>query len=287
MRILVAGALGEVGRTVSSALEGLGHSVVRVSARADLLGDDAILSLVAAVEAVDEARVDVVLNCAGRGDRRLVDRPDATATSVLAPALARSGVPGVLLSTTRVMEGVEADFADDALAVPTTPYGLANAANEKAWLDLGGPSAHVVRITNYFAPPLALDSPQAGLLPWSLVTEGLATGHIGVRSGPSLTKEFVSARDLAEAVLLIVTDPSSARVCSTTPGTALSLQELVLACQGAFADLGLLVPSASFGPDGPGGPRCLPGWLASRGWGGAVDLDLVQSTIREWLRRVG
>lgn len=283
MRILVAGALGEVGRTVSLALEDLGHTIIRVSSRAAELGAAGVVDFDVALELVRGDAVDAVVNAAGRGDRRLDPRSGLDATARLAPALRATAIPGVLLSTTRVLEGYESSHAEDAPAHPTTAYGESNAANEGAWLDEGGRTARILRITNYFAAPSSLDSPQAALLPWSLVTEALASGHIAVRSGASTAKEFVSAADVAKAVLLVLSSRQAPSVCATVPGAAMTLTDLVAACQAAFVAVGLREPTASFGPDGPAGPACLPGWLADAGWRGELTTSGVSQAVAAWL----
>lgn len=285
MRIIVLGALGEVGSSVSRALGARAHEVVPVSARAPLSSDPGVASLQEAHEAISAGEVDLVLNCAGRGDRRSSDRSGVDATDFLATAVAASGVPGVLLSTTRVLEGYAEDYDPSAAPQATTPYGLANAENEARWLMPEAPRMHVLRITNYFCAPQSLDSPQALLLPWSLVTEGLEKGTIGIRSGASLTKEFVSADDVASAVTLIASDPTAPRICATVPGAALSLRELADASVQALEATGRTGIEVSFGPDGPSGPACLPGWLGHRGWSGQLTSEAISDEITQWLLR--
>ena len=284
MRILVAGALGEVGRTVSAALADAGHDVLRVSGRAPLADEPDVIGFDQAAMLVREHRVDAVINCAGRGDRRASERTGRDATDKLAVAVRDAGLPAVLISTTRVLEGYDADYAEDAPPKPLTPYAEANAANEAAWLAAGGTTAHVLRITNYFAQPSSADSPQASLLPWSLVTEALATGHIGVRSGASLAKEFVGAADVASAAVLVLTSPDAPQTVATVRGAVLTMADLVAACQRAFVAAGKPEPTAAFGPDAPAGPACKPGWLAAQRWNAHLDATNVEQTVAAWLR---
>jgi hypothetical protein len=144
---------------------------------------------------------------------------------------------------------------------------------------------HVLRITNYFCAPQSFDSPQALLLPWSLVTEAVDKGSIAIRSGASLIKEFVSADDVARAVTLINSDPSAPRICATVPGAALSLQDLAGACLSALRSVGRDGVEVTFGTDGPPGVACLPGWLANCGWRGQLTEDLITEEISTWLLR--
>ena len=285
MRILVAGALGEVGRTVARALREHGHDVVPASSRAPLVGAPEVVGLEEAATLVHAREVDAVLSAAGRGDRRQGERSGLDATGVLGPVCAAAGVPGVLLSTTRVLEGHDVDYLEDAPPRPRTPYAEANARNEEQWLAQGGTAASVLRITNYFCQPASLASPQSLLLPWSLVTEALQAGRIGVRSGPSTSREFVSAADVAAAALVLVADRPVGGVCATTPGLAATLSDLTSAVQGAFRRIGLDAPAASFGEDTVAGPACLPGWLAERGWAGGLTLTDVEGAIADWVIR--
>lgn len=285
MRVMLMGIRGEVGRTLGASLVARGHTVLGVSTR-PVLQADAVLSLAEATAALRGGEVDLLVNCSGRGDRRVVERSGLDATAVLAPVLAERRIPAVLISTARVFEGYSGEIADDAPPRARTDYALANAEHERLWLELAGPSAHVLRMTNYFAPPETLTSPQASLLPWSLVTEALETDHIIVRSAEEVSKEFVSAGDVASAVELLVTAPDAPRICATTPGAVISLAALVGACQGAFADCGLEVPAASFGTDANAGMSLRPGWLAQQGWAGGLDESTIRRSVAGWLREV-
>ena len=281
MRILVAGALGEVGRTVAAALGAAGHGVLPLSSRAPLEGEPEAVPLQAGLDAIATHAVDAVVSAAGRGDRRPVDRTGQEVTALLASASAEAGVPSVLLSTTRVLEGWDGDVAEDAEARPRTPYAEANAANETLWLESGGRS--VLRITNYICPPSSLGSPQALLLPWSLVTEAVGSGHIGVRSGAGLAKEFVGAEDVARAITLLLTAADAPAACATAPGRVLTMEDLAHATAEAVVRAGGSRPTVSFGPDGPSPAAVLPGWLAARGWAGALTPEALTGMIAEWL----
>lgn len=285
MRIIVLGALGEVGSSISRALVTQGHTVFPVSGRAPLSSNPEVRSLSEALEAISGRDVDLVLNCSGRGDRRASDRSGVDATEFLADAVAASAIPGVLLSTTRVLEGFQEDYSEAAEPRAITPYAMANAENESRWLVRGAQRMHVLRITNYFCAPQSLNSPQALLLPWSLATEGLEKGSIGIRSGASLTKEFVSADDVARAATVIAADPSAPLICATVPGAALSLRDLADACVAALGQLGRAGVEVSFGPESPAGASCLPGWLAGTGWAGRLTAKAMTEEISSRLRR--
>jgi nucleoside-diphosphate-sugar epimerase len=234
---------------------------------------------------VSDGRIDLVVNAAGRGDRRPGERTGTDSTAILAPAIASSGTSAVLLSTMRVLEGYSEPVPDDAPPRPTTPYAEANALHEAQWL-ASTSTGTVLRLANYFCAPLSVESPQAQLLPWSLVTEALASGTITVRSSRDTMREFVDATDVASALLILSAAPE-ARVVATAPGVVVSLDDLAGAVSLALADTGRTRPVISFGP-GPSvsPPRCLPGWLAHQGWRSRLTPDSVRAVVGQWLAAV-
>lgn len=277
MRIVLLGALGEVGTALAGAMRSRGHDVVRVTSRREAAGAGA--AWLGALPSLDAP--DAVVNAAGPGDHR-AGRDWREAAGNAERAVAGWEAPKVLLSTIRVMEGAVGDFDEDAAAIPTTPYGMANAEHERRWLEHAGAGARVLRVANIVTVPSGPGSPQERLLPWSLATEALATGTIGVRSGSGLVKGFVDPDGIVRAIESLV-DPAAPPVAATAPAAGLSLGQLVEAVQGAFADVGLPRPRATFGPDGPQGPRCRPGWLRSAGWSPGLDGARVRALVAGWL----
>ncbi|MFM8155077.1 MAG: NAD-dependent epimerase/dehydratase family protein [Actinomycetes bacterium] len=285
MRILLAGALGEVGSTVSAALRDRGHEVIGVSSRAPLVEFPQIVEISAGLALLRSGGVDGVIHCGGRGDRRDSDRSGLELTEALRDAAVECGVPAVLISTTRVLEGHSGRLTDDMAPLTTTPYARANAENEETWLATRDPRLRVLRITNYFAQPSGPNSPQAALLPWSLVTEALAAGTITMRSGPSLTKEFVGALGVAQGAVELLRAPHAPLTCATTPGLSLSLRELAEYCAAALSGAGHDAPTVTFGPDTPSGPGSEPGFLASIGWTCELTPEQIELAIAEWIRQ--
>jgi len=284
VRILVAGALGEVGRTLGRALVERGHAVVPASSRAADAGV-ALIDYRQAAELISNGGIDLLVNAAGRGDRRVAARTGQDATSTLGPVIKATGVPGVLISTTRVLEGSGAAPGESDPASPASDYARANAANEAAWLALTGIAGRVLRMANYFCAPSTRTAPQAELLPWSLVTEALESGRIEVRSGPGTTREFVSAHDVAAAVELLAPQRPPGGIVATCPGRLLRLADLVQASCQAYVDAGLPSPTATFGTVEPDQPVVHGTWLAQRGWRSTVDAPSVRACISEWLTR--
>ncbi len=281
----MAGALGEVGGSVSSALDSLGHVVVPVSSRGGRIGISA-LSLDEAVMELEVGDADALLSAAGRGDRRTTDRTGLESTSVLARAAEKRGIPAVLLSTTRVLEGRTGICDDDAQAMCSTAYARANADNEIEWLQSAPSTGSVVRITNYFCEPMLADSPQSLLLPWSLVTEAVRTGGVILRSSASTSREFVSARDVAQAVMTVIQGPDPVRICTTSPGMTASLADLAGCTSDALSAAGLPRPSVTFGDESSPVSSCRPGWLHEHGWSSTLSLEEMTRAIASWLGRV-
>ena len=292
MRIVVVGALGAVGGAVALSLSELGHEVIRVSSR--IQSDSTVISTSDALDLVRFGSVELLIHAAGPGDHRTDRSSWESVTSSFAAALADSyargsGVRGVLLSTVRVLEGYETDFLESSPAVTRTAYAQNNARNEALWIEAGGPSALVLRLANFFSSPSSLDSPQAALLPWSLVTEALSTGALGIRSGANFTKEFISGPDIATAVLCIASASASASasavpsVVATVPGLSVSMGDFAGVVQRAFARAELPVPDVSFGPDSAVAPQCASGWLAQSGWKVGLSLSAIEDAVAMWI----
>ena len=287
MRIVVVGALGAVGGAVAHPLSELGHEVIRVSSRVQ--SDSTVISTGEALELVSAGSIDLLIHAGGPGDHRTDRDSWESLTSSFAAALADSyargsGVRGVLLSTVRVLEGYESDFLESAPAIARTIYAQNNERNEALWLEAGGPSAVVLRLANFFSAPSSLDSPQAALLPWSLVTEALATGAVGIRSGANFSKEFISGSDIATAVLCIASASTVPSVMATVPGLTVSMGDFAGVVQRAIARVELSVPEVSFGPDSAVAPRCASGWLAQSGWSAGLSLTAIENAVVEWIR---
>lgn len=284
MRILVAGALGEVGRSVSNSLESGGHQVVPVSSRAPRPGANA-LSLVQGCELIRNRQVDLVVVASSQGDHREAATSGINTCELLAPVVCESGLPSVLLSTLRVLEGYAHSIHEDAPAHPTSDYARANANNEKLWLQESGPRGSVLRVANYFCAPQAVDSPQTRLLPWSLVTDALVVDSITVKSGPGTSREFVSDTDVARAIQVLAAETPEARICASLPGYPTNLENLVSLVQRACSEVGRSAPDSRFGVDNSTPTPVTASWLESQGWESTLsDKEIVQ-TIVDWVRK--
>lgn len=287
MRIVLAGALGEVGTSLGAVLHRAGHQIVPVTSRSLTSVPAGVVPVSAAVEAILGGGIDLVVNAAGPGDRRTGVRDVRPPAVELAAAAAAADVPAVLISTMRVCEGGVGPIGDDTATHPLTPYAQANADLEAAWLTHA--TAMVLRMANYFCTPQAADSPQSLLLPWSLLCEGWATGHIGVRSCAQVAKMFVGDVDVAVALERMADGRPYGRALSTVPGLVLTMEQLVSA---SLAVLGQLDRpcTVSFGSDIGGGGGIAPvrgSWLAEHGWVSALSLAAMQEQMHSWLVQWG
>lgn len=281
---MLAGATGEVGASLRRTLEERGHSVVPLTSRTELVGRGGLKSLDEGLAMLTSGQVDALVNASGPGDRRGAGREVLPASKRLAAGAGSAGVPAMLISTLRVCEGFDGALADDAPEMPTSPYGRSNAAHEAVWLEY--PTALVMRMANYLCEPLERDSPQSKLLPWSLLLEGWETGHIGVRSGPLATKEFVSDADVVTALEVVMSGPVDelfGHCLATVPGVSFTMEELTRISRALLRDLNCEC-SASFGP---GDDKVIrpsePGWLVRQGWRANVSSSEMHERMRSWL----
>ena len=280
MRIVLAGALGEVGSSLRRALVNRGHEVFALSSRAPLSEHPDVLDLNQVRSFVQVGAVDAIVNAGGPGDHR--SRADSVSEWSQQLLDACRGKPAVLISSTRVLEGFEHRPNEDASGKPLTPYGRANSEHEQLWLE--APHGRVLRLVNFFCSPTSVDSPQAKLLPWSLLLEGWQTGHIGVRSREDTSKEFVDSDDVARAVEVMVASESARRTVVAGPGAVVTLRDLGEASISACAKAGLLEVQASFGTESPNSSWSMaPGFLAGQGWTSELTLERMTQEMTQWL----
>lgn len=201
---LVTGAAGFLGGHVSDALGEAGHEVVGV-VRGDLT-PDRLKSLIAAT------RPDVVVHCAG---------PASVGNSLTEPLEDFRGSAGLLaellerlrqadlrprfllLSSAAVYGSPERLPVDEHAAVaPISPYGFHRAASELVLAghhrSFGLPAASL-RIFSAYGEGLRRQ------LLWDVCAKGLGEGQICLAGTGEETRDFVHARDVAQAVLKVTT----------------------------------------------------------------------------------
>lgn len=284
MRIVVIGALGEIGAHVHHALEQLGHTVIPSTSRPKM-ATGGVVDVRLLPDMLSMGDVDAVVYASGPGDHRKDREWQSTLRNTLA-GLSAAPVPSILLSTIRVMEGATTDFVDDAPVAPSTQYGRANALCEALWLESAPSHRSVLRLANVFARPVHRHSPQAQLLPWSLIEEVRQTSQLHVRSGAGAVKSFVDPSDIARGLLLMLKS-GSPTITTTAPAFEVTLGELSAMVVRAFREVAQKEVHLSFGADEPEKPRCSESWLAGQGWRSGLGLDIIDHEIRGWIQDLG
>ena len=280
MRIVLAGALGEVGRSLHVALTKHGHDVVPVSSRAPVTGAPDVLGIPDVGSLVSAGAVDAFVQAGGPGDHRARQGDAHRGTRELLEICTE--LPSVLISTSRVLEGYRQTPPESAAGKPSTAYGQANTDHEQMWLTY--PHTRILRMVNYFCSPARVDSPQVQLLPWSLLVEGWRTGRIAVRSADSTVREFIDAADASLAIEVLLGEAPNDRIVVATPGLVASLKELGEASIQVCNEVGRHGVIASFGNESSGAPWQLsPGWLTERGWASELTLDRMATEMSRWL----
>jgi nucleoside-diphosphate-sugar epimerase len=211
-RILVLGCGGFLGAPVAARLRGLPGARVLRGGRAaghDLSADLATVPVEVLARQLAALAPDAVVNCAGAvaGAASALCATDARGPAALCEAIALA-VPSARL----VHLGSAAEYgpAEPGTALsesaPTRPVGVYGAAKLAGTLAVTGSGldAVVLRVFN----PVGAGAPPSGL-PGRLATAFRAAPREGVVRTGSLAayRDFVDARDVAEAVALAVTTP--------------------------------------------------------------------------------
>ncbi|GGU72615.1 NAD-dependent epimerase/dehydratase family protein [Lentzea flava] len=218
MKILVLGGTGFVGRHVRDALHRAGHDVLSVSRGT---GVDLMTADLAPV--VDGC--DVVVNAAGSvwlATEQQMLEANAALVDRLVKAL--SGQRFVQLGTVHEYgSGVAGRGTTETQpTIPLTPYGKSKLIGTTAALD-SGRDVVVLRVSNVIGPGV----PKGSLM--RTVADHLASGSDAPLTFGSLRawRDYVDARDVADAVLRAVTAPVTGEVINIGSGAAVRTRTLV------------------------------------------------------------
>jgi nucleoside-diphosphate-sugar epimerase len=218
-RVLVIGASGFLGTHVRDRAGALGMDVItagrtplpesRAHCLLDLTSDDpAALAGVLA-----DVAPDVVVNCAGAtgGDVGMLAAVNVSGTAALVRAMRMTGRPIRLVHLGSAAEYEPSEpgtaVAETAPARPASAYGATKLAATRL-VELGratGLDAVVLRVFN----PVGPGAPDT-ILPGRVVTElrrALATGTEAVFGSLDAVRDFVDARDVADATLAAASVP--------------------------------------------------------------------------------
>lgn len=244
-RILVAGGSGFVGATLCAGLRERGHEVVALSRRAGAVPGirDVPMDLAAADPAsisalIDELRPDAVVNAAGAvwdcGEPQMLLLNVELVRRLLAGiAGARRAAPRLVQLGSVHEYGAQpsgAALAESTPAAPATPYGRTKLAATEAVLAAdraGAVPGIVLRVTNVLGPGAPVAS-LAGRVAAELARAGAAGTRAGLDLSPlQAHRDFVDARDVADAVALCVGSPARGEVVNIGSGRPVAVREVV------------------------------------------------------------
>jgi dTDP-4-dehydrorhamnose reductase len=159
LKVLVAGAAGQLGAVIAARAAAAGHDVVALDRKAlDVRDHRAVMTAVAGAQA------GVVVNCAADNDvDGAEDHParavevNALAVRSLARAAAAIGATLVHYSTDFVFDGLASEpYSEDDRPCPQSAYAASKLAGE--WFAADAPRHYVLRVESLFGGPAARSS---------------------------------------------------------------------------------------------------------------------------------
>lgn len=218
MKILLTGASGNLGQDIVRVFRAAGHEVVETDREElDITNAESVARM------IDELHPDVVINAAAYN---FVDKVEdeavypiayavnATGPKNLAEACAERAIPFVHYSTDYVFAGDKPEgYSEDDEPSPISKYGETKAAGE-AFVRAAGGSFYLCRLSKIFGQPGISEAakPSFVSLMLRLAKEKPSLSIVDEEVGtPTYTK------DIAEATLRMLTDPSTGSGGTGTP----------------------------------------------------------------------
>lgn len=282
---LVTGAGGFLGGYIATALGDAGHQVTRAT-RDDLAAAN-LEPMIAG------ARPEVVVHCAGPasvGDSLLDPLADFRGSAELLAELldglrsAELRPRFLLLSSAAVYGSPERlPVAEDAQVAPISPYGFHRAASELVLAahhrSFGLPAA-TLRIFSAYGEGLRRQ------LLWDVCAKALGDGEIRLGGTGEETRDFVHARDVAQAVVRVVASGAfEGEAYNVGTGSETSVRAIALLLA---AELGIDRALVSFdGKQRAGDPahwRADVGRLVDLGYSPQVDIEAGAPNYARWVK---
>jgi UDP-glucose 4-epimerase len=254
MRVLVTGAGGFVGRAVVHRLVEAGHDVTAMTRRAwsehpagveSVIAD--LLDPAAIVRAIDACQPDGVCHLAAltrvRDSFREPVRYFAVNVSgtlhvlqALGQLAGRTGrVPRLVFGSTVAVYGIvgERPISEDALPLPTTPYGATKLAADRAigfQAATGALAAVSLRCFNVAgATAQTVDTDLTRVLPKALAVAAGTEPYFVMNGDGSSTRDYLHVADLADAyaAALDAAEPGRHTIYNTGSGLPVSLRDVI------------------------------------------------------------
>ena len=194
--------------------------------QADVADADAVGRAVARVDVVYHLAAEVAVGASVR-DPTGAMRANVLGTLVVAEAARRSDLRLVLVSTCHVYAAADAPLAEDAAAVPASPYAASKLAAEviaQSYVPTYGLRLTTVRPFNVYGP-WQRDDAEGGVVARFLSLE-LAGATLQVHGDGSQTRDFVYVDDCARGIVDAAAESAVGRTLNLASGSEASIAEL-------------------------------------------------------------
>lgn len=230
--VVIAGARGFIGRTLTDALEGKAQVLALDLPELNITSKESLAAALPDLRAFAAAGPTVLINAAGLMDAALSRRePDrfyavnGTAAGHLKGWAREAGVAGFLHLSSETVFGAGAEpFADDAPRVPQHPYGVSKLVAELVLADDAEQAPPVVGLRL----PVIVGTGQAIGNPISMFCdEALKTHTITLFNGGTHRRKFLHVNDVIGQILAVLTEPMKpGYICYNVGGTPASMREV-------------------------------------------------------------
>lgn len=194
--------------------------------QADVTDADAVNGAVADVDTVYHLAADVAVGASVR-DPTGAMRANVLGTLVVAEAARRRDLRFVLVSTCHVYAAADAALAEDAAAIPASPYAASKLAAEviaQSYARTYGLRLTTVRPFNVFGP-WQRDDAEGGVVA-RFLSRDLTGAPLEVHGDGAQTRDFVYVDDCARGIVEAATESAVGRTLNLASGAETSIAEL-------------------------------------------------------------
>ena len=195
-------------------------------AEGDVTDADSVNTAVVGVDVVYHLAADVAVGASVR-DPTGAMRANVLGTLVVAEAARRRDLRLVLVSTCHVYAAANAPLAEDAAAIPASPYAASKLAAEviaQSYARTYGLRLTTVRPFNVYGP-WQLDDAEGGVVA-RFLSRDLAAGSLEVHGDGAQTRDFVYVDDCARGIVEAAIEPAVSRTLNLASGAETSIAQL-------------------------------------------------------------